>query len=88
MNPKKYANLGMLVAIGFGQAGIYKNGLEIYREDPDDESYGYLSEFEEMAKLEPEAEWKCVIYGPLWGATWLRVGDNLWEQIESNRGFA
>ena len=85
------APLSTMTAVGFGEAYISKNGEIIF----DGEEYldthpeaKPLEEFEQLAQLEPEADWRLVLNAPLWNITFQRQGKEKWVCIDSGIGFA
>lgn len=80
--------LDAIIAVGFGSADVTKDGEYIYSEEHGKEDYRALSEFEDMAKTDPDHDWRVTMFGPLHGETYQRHGDNEWVLIESNEGFA
>lgn len=83
------APLDMIIAVGFGSAMVTKNGELIYDEQSvEDEKYWTVQDAENLAKLEPDCDWRIEKFGPLHGETFQRQGDANWVCIESNQGFA
>jgi len=85
------ADLGTTICVGFGMAFITKDGEQIY-DGERDLSVGNepksLNHFEDMAKADPDHDWRFVRHGPMHGETFQRHDDGKWICIESNRGFA
>lgn len=81
------APLDTVVAVGFGDAHIEKDGEIIFDEMRADD-WHQLSEFEAMAKLDPDHDWRMVLYAPLRGQVYQRHDNDKWVLIESNEGFA
>ncbi len=85
------APMDMVIAVGFGCAYVEKDGHQIY-----DGEYDYkngnepktVSYFEDMAKEDPDHDWRIVKFGPMHGETFQRQVENNWVCIESNEGFA
>lgn len=82
------ANLEMIVAVGFGYAAIEKDGEPIFIEGFNDKDFHTLVEFEEMARQDPDHDWRCILEAPLRGRTYQRHEEGKWVLIESNQGFA
>lgn len=81
----------MEISVGFGMAGITKDGKLIYDGEEDYRLYGKakkLLHFEKMARKDPNHDWRFVKHGPMHGETFQRHDKNKWVCIESNRGFA
>ena len=91
-SPTKTLKMNRRIAVGFGFAGITKNGEIIWHEPMCDE-YDWrelptLMTFENMARKEPDNDWRVIMDGPLHGEIYQRHDRNLWVMIDSNRGFA
>jgi len=78
------------VAVGFGFAGITKDEEVIYSEPHDAswEELPTLMKFENMARKDPDHDWRLILDGPLHGEEYQRQGRNLWIMVSSNMGFA
>lgn len=74
----------------FGGWKITKNGELFFEEDMDKEwlKNKKMNEIEQIAKKDPDNDWRAIVYLPLRGATYQRYADNKWVCIESNEGFA
>ena len=74
----------------FGGWHIEKDGETVYRGVAylDFEEYPTLMKFENMARKDPNRDWRAVLYLPLSGSTYQRQGKNEWVLIDSNLGFA
>ena len=77
----------MMIAVGFGFAGAFKDDECVYDEQSADEHLT-VADIETMAKDDPEHDWQIRKHGPLHGETFQRQGDGRWVCIESNQGFA
>lgn len=87
----------MLVAVGFGGAGLYRNGnlvLNGERNTPkkyrDKSRDGYLTArmCEKYAARRAPATWEIRIDAPLWSAVWRRVRPGKWICVDAGMGFA
>ena len=84
------APMSMIIVVGFGHAYVTKNGKLFYDGEKDYDENGIaktVGEIEEVAKLDPDNDWRIVKYAPLHGETFQRQ-DGKWVCIESNMGFA
>jgi hypothetical protein len=90
---------GRWIAVGFGNAGITKNGKHVWSEDelprdgaglPHEDSPEPLTmaDAERLAAEDPEADWRVYFFAPLYEATYQRQGPGRWVLIESGEGFA
>jgi hypothetical protein len=80
------------ISVGVGDAKLTKDGETIWEEDKTSD-YSYddcmsVAEAEELAKADPDHDWRIVIYGALSGRTYQRHGDMQWVLVEKNLGFA
>lgn len=84
------ANMDMLIAVGFGDAYVTKDGEEIYNElDIDDnEKLWTVRDAEEYARKDPNHKYKIVKYAPLHGETYERNDKGEWVLVDTNEGFA
>lgn len=83
------APMDMVIAVGFGDATVTKDGEVIYDERSiSGDNYWTVQDAENLAIKEPDCDWRIEKYGPLHGETFQRQGDKKWVCIESNQGFA
>ena len=88
----KTAPMDMMIAVGFGDANVTKNGKEVYSEHESckenwDNAW-YVKNAEEAAKLDPDNDWRITIFSPLHGEVYQRQGDGEWILVSTNIGFA
>lgn len=81
------------IAVGFGTAMLTKNGNPVWDEMdlPEDATWDqYMSgaQAEELAKKEPDEDWRIIIIGPLKEGEWQRQGDAHWVLYREGLGFA
>lgn len=80
-----------LIAVGFGYAGLHRDGEPIYTEpnEPEsDDEYMTGAKAEELAAADPDHDWRIVMDEPLSGRTYQRHAAGEWVLIEQNQGFA
>jgi len=83
------ASLDMKIAVGFGDAYLSKNGKVVWSEDCKDwKDCITVAQAEEIAKKDPNNDWKIVLYGALSEAVYQRQGDSLWVLVKVGQGFA
>lgn len=85
------APMEMLICVGFGYAYVSSDGIRVYDGEQDlvdGNEPKTVGEIEEMAKADPNHDWRIVKHGPLHGETFQRHGDWEWVCVESNEGFA
>ena len=86
------APMDMQIAVGFGWAGIQKNGETIWSEmefcrDNGDNCWT-VQDAEKAALKDPDNDWRIIMYGPLHGETYQRQSDGEWVLVKTNIGFA
>ncbi len=85
------APMDMGIAVGFGAAYATKDGKIIYDGERDYQDTGKcktIGDIEEMAKQDPDHDWRISKHCPMHGEVFQRHGDNEWVCIESDEGFA
>lgn len=85
---ERIASLDMIIAVGFGVARVTRGKKIIFQEQYNDEDFHRLSEFEEMAKRDPDHDWRVLLDAPLRAGEYQRHGDGKWVLIASGEGFA
>jgi hypothetical protein len=79
------------IAVGFGSAGVTKDGKEVYSEpnDIDDEDAIWTGEHaEKAAAADPDHDWRIYKYAPLYESVYQRHAEGQWVLIERGEGFA
>ena len=79
--------MAALVAVGFGDAHVSRDGVVTYRE-MGAKRLSRALRFERQAARDPDHDWRIVLDGPLHGETYQRQGPKEWVLVERNRGFA
>lgn len=82
------APLDMIIAVGFGVAQVTKGDEIIFQESMGDEEFHELQEFENMAKADPDHDWRALLVAPLREREYQRHGDEHWALVRSGEGFA
>lgn len=85
------ARMDMYLAVGFGAATVTKNGECVYDEnrwDGEKEDFPTLGRYELLAQNEPDADWRCSFFAPLYEAEYQRQGKERWVLIRKGLGFA
>lgn len=84
------ANMRTRIYNSFGGWTITKNDELVYMgpQDLEFNEYPTLMKFENMARKDPDNDWRAECFLPLRGATYQRQGKNEWVLIDSNQGFA
>jgi hypothetical protein len=81
----------MAICVGLGAAYVEKDGVQIYdgeRAYQDGKKPKTVRYFENMARKDPDHDWRIVKHGPMHGETFQRHEKNKWVCVESNQGFA
>lgn len=83
------AGLGMRIAVGFGDAQLKKNGVIVWNEGNEEwEDCMTVAQAEELAKKDPDNDWRIWLYAPLSEIEYQRQGENEWVLIKTGMGFA
>lgn len=85
-------NLRQRIAVGFGDAYASRDGAVVLREahgpHVTDKDSPTVQQAENMARKDPNHDWRIRFYGPLSGQTYQRHGRNEWVLVDTDRGFA
>lgn len=83
------APMDMLIAVGFGYAAVTKDGEPVYEEcNIEDESeFWTTQDAEDLARKDPDHDWRIILEAPLSGRTYQRHGEDKWMLIAKNPGF-
>ncbi len=78
------------IAVGFGYAGVEKDGKSIFAEKfgMNWEDLPTLMKFENMARKDPNHDWQLILDAPLRSRIYQRHGRNNWVLVKSGQGFA
>lgn len=87
-SPTIVAEMEKWIAVGFGFAGVTKDGDLVYMESSDLDECWTFQDAENLALKNPDHDWRVTMDGPLHGETYQRHDTGTWVVIESNRGFA
>lgn len=87
------APMDMLIAVGFGDARVTRDGETVYSElklpkDATEDMFWTTQDAENEALKDPDHDWRIVLYAPLYGRIFQRQGDGEWVLIGENEGFA
>jgi hypothetical protein len=80
-----------LIGVGFGEAGLSKDGEVVWEEAPDMgcyEDYMTVAQAESIASADPDHDWRIHFYGPLSEGYYQRQGTENWVLYSQGRGFA
>lgn len=78
------------LAVGFGSCTVSKDGTGIYDEGmvPNGEDAPILQKYEDMAKADPDHDWRVAFYGAMSETEYQRQGDEAWVLVKKGDGFA
>ena len=78
------------ICVGFGAAVVKMDDEVIYEENPraDFTDIPIAQTFEDMAKKEPNHDWRIWFHAPLHEEEYQRQDDGKWVMISSGPGFA
>ena len=81
-----------IIAVGFGSAGLSKDGEIIWDEIRDGRNMEWedmltVAQAEALAAADPDHDWRIYLHGPMHGETYQRQ-DGQWICVERNKGFA
>jgi hypothetical protein len=82
------ADMDIRVCVGFGIAQITKDDEIIYQDISIADKVPTLQEFEKMAQLDPNHDWRLLLEAPLRSREYQRQGIEKWVLIDSGMGFA
>jgi hypothetical protein len=83
-------SMDSLLAVGFGDASVTKNGIAIYSENlaNSQDEFWQCKDAEAKALQDPENDWRIHFHAPLYEAHYQRHGPGHWVLIEKGDGFA
>jgi len=77
------------IGVGFGLACVEKDGRLVYIEHNQEwKDLPTLMRFENIARKDPDHDWRVKLHTPLHGEEFQRHSKNNWVLIDSNGGFA
>ena len=84
------APMDEIIAVGFGDAHVEKDGETIYREptEYEEQDFWTFQDAENEALKDPDHDWRVVLYAPLRGRVFQRQEPGKWYLIEEDQGFA
>jgi hypothetical protein len=82
--------LDAVIAVGFGSAGVSRDGETVWEEQQGEETgdYWQCSDAEAAAAKDPDHDWRITFHGPLHGETYQRQGKAQWVLVQKTEGFA
>lgn len=82
-----------IISVGFGGATLTRNGEIIYDENKDEKAekigeYMTAQQAEDLAKKDPDNDWKIHLVAPLSERHYQRQGEGKWVLYKKGIGFA
>jgi len=82
-------SMNRLLAVGFGDCSVSKDGDHVYSESSVDEDGWWKAEQAEAAALaDPDHDWRISFFAPLYDAEYQRQGEKHWVLVRKGQGFA
>ena len=77
------------ICVGFGSAGYSKDGETLWQEQAEEyDETPKVQSVEDMAKKDPDHDWRIFFYAPLYEFEYQRQGDGIWVLVRKGMGFA
>lgn len=79
------------LCVGFGECSVTRDGVDVYKEEAladEDADAPLLKQFEDMAKADPDHDWRVRFSRAMSEEVYQRHGDGRWVLIEKGMGFA
>lgn len=76
------------IAVGFGYAGVTRDGVEVWSHQDVDEDPWTVADAERAAAQDSDHDWRVHFHGPLSEAVYQRHETNNWVLVEKGQGFA
>lgn len=85
-------NMERMIAVGFGSAGYSRDGRSLWDECnanvESEEDFPTVQSVEDMAKEDPDHDWRIYFDATLYSAEYQRQGDGVWVLVKKGPGFA
>ncbi len=83
------APLEKVIAVGFGNSELLKNDMVVWEEgNKEFEDCITFADAEEIAKQDPDNDWRVHLLGPLSEVEYQRQDEGQWVLIKAEEGFA
>lgn len=78
------------IAVGFGSANYSRDGTCLWEESLliDGDEPPTVQHVEDLAKADPDHDWRIAYYAALYEAEYQRQGDGVWVLVKKGMGFA
>lgn len=79
------------ICVGFGGAGYSRDGVPLWDEQECNgewEDAHTVQMVEDMAKADPDHDWRIYFFAPLYDAEYQRQGEGVWVLVRKGKGFA
>lgn len=82
--------LDSYICVGFGMAYLEKDGVIVYdgEKENDFRNVWTVEKAEELARKEPDCDWRIHFIAPLSERHYQRQGESMWVLYEKGNGFA
>lgn len=81
--------LHSVIAVGFGDATVTRDGEPIYDEQlVSEDQFWTCADAEKAAADDPDHDWRISYYAPLYEAIYQRQGEGHWVLVQKGMGFA
>ena len=80
-----------MIAVGFGSAGYSRDGVQLWDEgttEEGEEKLPTVADVEELAKADPDHDWRIFFFAPLYESEYQRQGEGVWVLVRKGMGFA
>jgi hypothetical protein len=85
---KPIISLGARIAVGFGSAFCYRDGVTVLSESSEWSACPTVADSEALALADPDHDWRIVLHGPLHGEVYQRQSEGHWVLVITDEGFA
>lgn len=79
------------IAVGFGSAGYSKDGKPLWDEQEAGDDWDKMhtvQTVEDLAKADPDHDWRIYFEAPLYSAEYQRQAEGVWVLVRKGEGFA
>ena len=83
-------DMSSLLAVGFGSCTVTKGKETVYDENrcASSDEFWYAQKAEDLAKTDPDHDWRITFFAPLYDAVYQRQGEAHWVLVNKGDGFA
>ncbi|QDP43235.1 hypothetical protein Goe7_c02100 [Bacillus phage vB_BveM-Goe7] len=81
-------SMDAIISVGFGTAALQRNGETVYEESYAEEGVGTVQYAENLAREDPDKDWRIHFIGPFSQEHYQRQGDKRWVLYVRGDGIA